>query len=68
MGPRSGRQIHHLRDLRPAVADSQPFADHKAEIDHHRRVTLFDRLFNPIGSLVQFAAEQVKEGMGTGIS
>lgn len=46
------RQVDHSRDLQPAVAGSQPFTDHKAEIEHHGRVTLFDRLLDPIGPLV----------------
>jgi hypothetical protein len=62
------RKIDHLRDFWPAVAGAQAFADHKAEIENHRGVTLFDRFFCPIGSFVDLAADQVEERMGAGLA
>src|SRR4029077_7234232 len=50
------------------MAGAQPFADHKAKIEPHRRIALFDRLFDPIGSLVDFAADEMEKRMGAGVA
>ena len=68
-GVRGLWEVDHLRNLRPTIARSQLLAGHEADINRpHCEVALTDRPLGPVGSFIDFTAQQVKERQGARIT
>src|ERR1022692_2779279 len=62
-------EVDHLRNLWPTIARSQLLAGHEADINRpHGEVALIDRPLDPVGSFIDFTAQQVKERQGARIT